>query len=175
MNTKKIVSIILAAVMMMCAFTACGEKSDIPTGYKLASNEVCDFDFIVPITWTVSLSDGTVAAYCSPSDPSSISVMPGELQHADSTVADWWTENLTDFQSVYDEFTVIGEKDATLGGVAGKEYTCTAKLGENSYRFEITAVVLRSRLYMMTFTSTDALYEDHATVLETIKEHFTFK
>ena len=171
---KKLLSIILVFAMACCILTACGEKSDIPTGYKMASNEVCDFDFIVPVTWTVSLSDGTVAAYCSAADPSSISVMPGALEYADTTVSDWWEASKAEFESVYDEFTVIEEKDATLGGAPGKAYTFTGKIGENSYRFEITAVVFRSRLYMMTFTSTDALYENHTEALATVKENFKF-
>lgn len=170
---KKIISLIIAAVMLL-AVVGCAKEADIPSGFKLASNEICDFNFVVPETWTVSLSEGTVAAYCSPADPSSISVMPGELENSDSSVEDWWEAHKTDFESVYDEFTLLSEEEAILGGVTGKCYTFTGKLGENTYRFEITAVVLRSRLYMMTFTSTEDKYEDHTQTLELVKEHFTF-
>ncbi len=171
---KKIISLILAGVMLVCAFGGCAKEGDVPSGFKRASNEVCDFDFFVPETWTVSLSDGTVAAFCSPTDPSSISVMPAEMEYADSTVDDWWSTHKADFESVYDEFTLLSEEEATLGGIAGKSYTFTAKLGENAYYFEITAVVKHSRIYMMTFTSTEELYENHTDTLDAVKEHFCF-
>lgn len=170
---KKIITLFIAATILLTA-AGCAKESEIPSGFKLASNEVCDFDFMVPETWTVSLSEGTVAAYCSPTDPSSISVMPGELENTDTTVEDWWEAHKADFESVYDEFTLLSEEEATLGGVTGKCYTFTGKLGENTYRFEITAVVLRSRLYMMTFTSTEDKYEDHEDTLALVKEHFAF-
>ena len=170
---KKIISLIIAAAMLLVA-AGCAKEAEVPSGFKLASNEVCDFNFMVPETWTVSLSEGTVAAYCSPADPSSISVMPGELENTDTTVDDWWASHKSDFETVYDEFVLLSEEEATLGGVIGKCYTFTGKLGENVYRFEITAVVLRSRLYMMTFTSTEDKYEDHEQTLELVKEHFSF-
>lgn len=180
---KKILALILAGVMLICMLGGCAKEGDVPSGFKRASNEVCDFDFFVPETWTVSLSDGTVAAFCSPSDPSSISVMPAEMEYADSTVDDWWATHKADFESVYDEFTLLSEKEATLGGIAGKSYTFTAKLGADAaaegesvatYYFEITAVVKHSRIYMMTFTSTEELYERHTETLDAVKEHFSF-
>ncbi len=182
---RKIITLVIAAAMLICTFSACAKEEGVPSGFKTASNEVCDFDFYVPETWTVSQSSGTVAAYCSPADPSSISVMPGELEHADDTVDDWWKNYKSDFESVYKNFTLISEKEAILGGVKGKSYTFTANLTDAAetgdvkekpvtYYFNITAVVLRSRLYMMTFTSTEDLYEDHTTVLESVKENFKF-
>lgn len=186
---KKTFTLILAAVIMLGILSSCAKEKDVPSGFMRASNEACDFDFFVPDTWTLSQSSGTVAAYCSPTDPSSISVMPAELEHADSTVDDWWAAHKSDFESVYDDFTMISEVEATLGGIKGKCYTFTAKLASSSstgdegesaedtgvtYYFEITAVVKHSRIYMMTFTSTDTLYENHTSTLETVKEHFSF-
>lgn len=172
---KKLISLILALVLGIAALSSCQKADvDIPDGYQLASNEVCDFDFFVPETWKLSLSDGTVAAYCSPSDPTSISVMPGELEHTDTTVDDWWADYQTDFTGTFDEFTVISQTDATLGGAPGKCYSFTAKLGENSYRFEITAVIYQARLYMLTFTSIDSMYENHTETLADVKEFFKF-
>lgn len=179
---KKISALILAAVLVLGMLSSCAKDKDTPSGFKRASNEVCDFDFFVPETWTLSQSSGTVAAYCSPTDPSSISVMPAELENADSTVDDWWALHKADFETVYSDFTMISETEATLGGIKGKCYTFTAKLNSSSeteedstiYYFEITAAVKHSRIYMMTFTSTDTLYENHTKTLEAVKEYFSF-
>lgn len=171
---KKAITSLLCAALAALILFGCSEPSDIPSGFKLASNDACDFDFVVPSTWTVSLSDGTVAAYCSPTDPSSISVMPGELENADSTVDDWWASYQSDFESVYSETEVVGITDAMLDGVKGKTYTLTGKLGDNTYRFEITAAVYHSRIYMVTFTSTPELYENHTETLASVIENFKF-
>lgn len=171
---KATMSIFCAALAVLLLF-GCSEQSDVPAGFKLASNDACDFDFVVPSTWTVSLSDGTVAAYCSPTDPSSVSVMAGELEHADSTVDDWWASYLPDFESVYSETEVVSVTDAVLDGVKGKTFTLTGKLGENVYRFEITAAAYHSRIYMVTFTSTPELYENHTETLASVIENFKFR
>lgn len=166
---KGIIGVILLSAVL-CAFSGCSEK-EIPTGFKAASDNTCDFDMFVPESWTVSLKNGTAAAYCSPSDPSSISVMPGELEYTNSTVDDWWNNYKEDLGTVFSEFTLLSEEEASLGGVSGKCYTFTAKLGENEYRYEITAVIKHSRIYMMTFTSTDQLYESHTDTLASVKEY----
>lgn len=188
-NIRRLLCVLLAAVMLS-SFAGCSsEDPDIPDGFTLASNEYCDFDFIVPETWTVSMSQGTVAAYATLDDPSSVSVMPGELKNTDTTLDDWWKSYKSDLEDIYSNVTYVSEEDATLGGVTGKCYTFTATLGEDSdeteetgdtadkktvYRFEITAVIKYSRIYMMTFTSTEDKYQNHTRTLTDIKEHFKF-
>ena len=172
---KKLTVCLVAVILCAAAVLTGCSKSDGHDGYKMIANDACDFYFYVPETWTVSLSDGTVAAYCSPADMSSISVMPGELEYANSTVEDWWETYKTDFAAVYSEFTLLEEYDAALDGAAGKCFVFTGKLGENTYRFDLTAVLKHSRLYMLTFTSTPALYENHTDTLDDMKEFFKFR
>jgi len=179
-NIKRLVCILLAAVMLS-SFAGCSKEGEIPDGFVLASNEYCDFDFIVPETWTVSMSQGTVAAYATLDDPSSVSVMPGELENTDTTLDDWWKSYKSDLEDIYSNVTYVSEEDATLGGIKGRCYTFTATLGEDKegekkavYRFEITAVIKYSRIYMMTFTSTEDRYENHTRTVTDIKEHFKF-
>ncbi len=182
-NIRRIVCMLLAAVMLS-SFAGCAKEGEIPDGFTLASNETCDFDFIVPETWTVSMSQGTVSAYATLDDPSSVSVMPGELENTDTTLDDWWNSYKGDLEDLFSDITYVSEEEAELGGVKGKCYTFTCTLGKNDdenenekkpvYRFEITAVIKYSRLYMMTFTSTEDRYQNHTKTLNDIKEHFKF-
>lgn len=190
---KRFISVILFVVMLACVFTGCGEKSDIPEGYKLASNESCDFDFYVPQNWTVSLSSGTVSANTNAMrDSTSISVMPGSLSSGITSLDEWWKSYVPEFQRVFGEMSEVTVTDCTLDGVEGKCYTFTASLGDPAaetaettegtasadkptvYYYEITAVIHHSRIYMMTFTSTDELYENHTDTLAEVKEYFKF-
>ena len=189
---KRLISVILFAVMLVSVFAGCDE-SDVPDGYKLASNESCDFDFYVPQNWSVSLSSGTVSANTNAlNDKTSISVMPGSLSAGITSLDAWWESYLPEFRRVFGEMSDVTVTDCALDGVDGKCYTFTASLGDPAaetteaadgtaevekatvYYYEITAVIHHDRIYMMTFTSTDALYESHADTLASVKEYFDF-
>ena len=164
---------VLAALIAVTALASCGKKVE-HAGYKLAAGEADDFDFYVPQSWTVSMTEGTVAAYCSAADPSSISLMPGELEHADSTPDDWWATYESEFSAVYDDYNLIETKDDSLGGTAAKTYVFSGKLLDTEYHFEITAAVRSGRIYMLTFTSTPDNYENHADTLADVTEFVKF-
>jgi len=171
--SRKILAAVLAAVALL-SFMGCSQDNTAPDGFKNAANDACDFDFFVPLAWTVSLSDGTVAAYCSTVDASSISVMPGEVPNADTTVDDWWVSHKADLEKIYTDMSAVSVSDALLGDVAGKSYAFTAALAGNTYYFEITAVRALGRIYMMTFTSTPDLKDNHTETLASVKEYFRF-
>lgn len=169
----RVTALVIAAMLACGALASCGEKAEHP-GYKLARGDADDFDFYVPQSWTVSMTEGTVAAYCSPADPSSISLMPGELEHADSTPDDWWAAYESEFSSIYTDYSLIEAKDDSLGGCAARTFVFSGKLLDNEYHFEITAAVRSGRIYMLTFTSTPDKYENHADTLADVKEFVKF-
>ena len=181
---KKFIRIIclILTLAALTSFAGCSGSGDVPTGFKLASNEVCDFDFVVPEAWTVSMSQGTVSAYATLDDPSSISVMPGELEFNYTSVSEWWKDYMDEIEAMFEDVTVISETAITLGGTPGMSYVFTAKLpgdvkeGETKtvYKYEITAVIRYSRLYMMTYTSTEKQFAEHETVVAAVKEYFKF-
>ncbi len=181
---KKFIRIIclILTFASLAAFTGCSGSGDVPSGFKLASNDVCDFDFVVPESWTISMSQGTVSAYATLDDPSSISVMPGELEFNYKSVSEWWKDYKDELEAMLVNVTYISETAITLGDTPGMSYIFTAELpgevkeGETKtlYKYEITAVIRYSRLYMMTFTSTDKQFDEHESVLTAVKEHFKF-
>lgn len=181
---KKIIKVIALAVVLatLLSFAGCSGSAEIPSGFKLASNEVCDFDLVVPETWTVSMSQGTVSAYSTLDDPSSITAMPGELEFNYKTVDAWWKDYKDEIEATFTDVEYISETAATLGDTPGMSYVFTAKLpgdvkeGETKsvYKYELTAVIRYSRLYMVLFTSTDKAFAEHENTLTVMKEHFKF-
>ena len=175
---KKTVKILLCTVLLAACTVllfGCAGEDYVPDGYMLASGDVNDFDLYVPKSWTVSLSDGTVAAYYSAADPSSVSVMPGGLEHADTTVDDWWEGYVSDFEKVYKDFALLSESDAEMGGENGRKYEYKGTLGDYTYRFELTAVIHEGNIYMFTYTSTEELFANHTDEVGKMIGYFSFR
>ncbi len=177
MTRKVLIKVICTVLVLASALLlfGCAKDGSVPDGYMLASGDANDFDLFVPKSWTVSLSEGTVAAYCSNTDPSSVSVMGGGVEHADTTVDDFWEIYKSEFETVYTDFTLVETKDAALGGENGKCYVFTGKIGENTYRFEMTVVIHGGYVYMFTFTSTEELYKNHTTEVTKMLGYFRFR
>lgn len=176
MKKLSVISALLALFACLSLFTACGEKEGpkAPDGMKLASGENVDYYLYVPETWKVDRSDLYTSAYFSSGDATSISAtaygVGGEVAELDS----WWKGFCEEMKSVYGEVTEVETKKAKLDGVAGKEYTFTAKLGEEQYNYIVTAVVKDYYVYYITYTSTPDYYEDHLEELSKVVESFKF-
>lgn len=172
----KKVSLILAVILLsLTALTSCSEASDVnvPNGMQLCTNDVINYNLFVPAEWTPSISTGAVGAYCSAEDPTNVSVMAWNVDSA-MTLDLWWEQYCSDFDMVFDEMTLISSENATLGDVAAKKYTYTAKLGEYEYYYAQYACIHWSMVYVLTFTSTPELYEEHTEELADIIEYFEF-
>ncbi len=154
-------SIALGLVIMALALTGCSGDTEAPTGYKTASGEAADYTFFVPEEWTVDLSTGATSAYCSPEDPSSVSVMAWELPHTDTTLDEWWEMNLEDISLVFQNVVVEEPENVTMDGVYGKKYTYTADLGEFSYKIQQTAAIRSGSVYLVTYTSLADTFDTH--------------
>lgn len=171
----KKIALLLAVLILSLPLAACGEKSDIkvPNGMQLCTNDVINYNLFVPSEWTPSISTGAVGAYCSAEDPTNVSVMAWNVDSS-MTLDAWWDGYVTDFELVFDEMTVVSSETTTLGDVAAKKYTYTAKLGEHEYYYVQCACIHWSMVYVLTFTSTPENYETHTEDLADILEYFEF-
>lgn len=167
---------ICAAVLTAAVLSSCAADSDVPTGMLRASDETVDYELFVPDDWTVDLTGGAVSAYRSKSDPMSVSVMVWNLPYADTTLDDWWETYRAEFDLIFTDFSLESLETTTLDGVAANQYTYTAKLGENEYRYTQIAAIRRSSVYLMTVTElaelTEELTETHQSDLDEIVEFF---
>lgn len=176
MKKLSALSTILATLILAAALVSCSsEQSEAPYGMKLITdeNEVVNYNLYVPESWTASISTGAVGAYCSNTDTTNVTVMAWNVS-ADETVDTWWDKYRADFDLVFDEFTLTSEESTTLGGVAAKKYTYTAKLGDNEFNFVQCACIHWSMVYIMTFTSSPDNFASHAEDFSDIITNFEF-
>jgi len=145
---------VLLVALLLCLstfFFACS-KSEVPSGMKEASDPaVVDYHLYVPENWTVDMQTGAVSAYFSSSDPSSVNVMAWSVPNTDYKPEQWWEESLVDIEDVYSDFKLESTAETTLDGVAAVEYTWSARIGDNAYRFMQVAAVRKSMVYVFTY------------------------
>ncbi len=191
---KRIVSIILAAVILLsCAMLAsCGSDKDedgTPKGMKLISAESASYKFYVPTTWQADVASGATTAYYSLTDTSSVSVMVFTLENSDSDVSDWWKSFLSDFKNVYNDFELISEEEAVLDGAAAAKFVFTGSLvhkdeksgaeDKETFKFMQVAAVKTKKLsspevYVITYTSSPEVYDDHIEEVTKMVDEFRF-
>ncbi len=174
---KRIISA-MALLLALCLLLAgCNKNSDdnTPNGYKLASSDEADYLFYVPESWIIDTSTLYTSAYVSAGDVSSISVTAYGLERESTTVADWWKGYQDQLTGTFSGYEAVSEKEITMGGVDGMQYTYTATLADVKYNFVCTAVVKANYVYYMLYTSTPTYFENHLTELDAIISYFNFK
>lgn len=192
---KKIISIISLLLCTAMLFAGCGEQNETgaPDGYQLISSEEADYNLYVPSDWIPGISNLSTSAYFSRgADATSISVTAFGANIAGETVESWWEGYKGEFEAEFDNFEVVSEEDAQLGGVDGKKYTFTATKGFNEttapaegetapeatpkqYNFVCVAVVKDTYVYFLLYTSTPEYYEEHLDTLSEVVNYFSFE
>ncbi len=173
-RTISIISLFLALCLILAG---CGNKSEegVPDGYQLASSDEADYLFYVPSGWIVDTSTLYTSAYVSAGDASSVSLTAYGLERESTTVADWWNGYTEQFGKAFTDMETVSEKEITMGGVSGIQYTYTAKMADTQYNFVCSAVIRGSNVYYMLYTSTPTYYENHLEELDGIISNFNFK
>ncbi len=178
---KKVSAVSLLLCIMLCfgSFAGCAKKnSDVPDGMKLISSDDADYYMYVPDVegmWRVDRSDKYTSAYYSSGDQTSISTTAFNITKSGVTVESWWEEFRPEIEKTFSDVGEIIEADARIDGVNGKEYKFSGKIGDDEYKYIITAVVKDSYVYFITYTSIPKYYENHLEDLEKVIDTFTFK
>ncbi len=169
-RTFLLITLALALLLSSCAKNG---ADGAPTGYVKASDEQADFTLYVPQSWTIDLSSAAAGAYCSASDPSSVSVMAWELPNADTTLDEWWELNRSEIESVFTEFAVVSDENTTVDGLYAKKVVYTASIGGYAYQYMQVAAIKGTSVYLFTYASVEENYETHleevAKMLEFLK------
>lgn len=169
---KKITAILLA-LFAIFSLTACGANDNAPSGMKLASNEICDYYFYVPTNWTVSMSTGVTSAYYSEKDRSNISMTSYAL--ADTmTAEEYWESIKSTYTALFAEMSEPEVKTTALDGIEAKQYTYTAKAGEEQYKIMQVFCVKGDTVYVFTFTATPEKFEEHIDKVALVLAEFRF-
>ena len=160
-KTLKITAILVLSVILALSFASCKKDETVPDGMKKASDEKADFTLFVPESWTVDMTEAAVGAYCSKSDPSSVSMMAWELEYSDTSLDDWWELNISEIKNVFTDVEVTSTEDMTIDGLYAKKYVYTANLGEYSYTILQAACIKKSTVYLFTYESVPENFDGH--------------
>lgn len=180
LTMKKTKSLLTAALLAgTLLFGSCASDPNAinpPSGMTLSCDpEVTDYYFFVPEEWTVDLTTSASGAYYSNSDPSSVSMIVWETEHADSTLDDWWEANVADLQLVFQNFALESQENATMDGKYAQRYVYTVDLGENHYKIMQIGALNNGKIFLFTYTSLVDSYDAHLEDVEKITENIIIK
>jgi hypothetical protein len=138
--------------------------ADVPAGMKeISDTAIHDFRLFVPETWTTDLQNGTVSAYVSDTDRTSISLVRGYPTNA-NTLPEYFANLEKDYKDKLGDYTLITKEEqqkATASLLDSLRYEFTATRNGVTYHFFQVLFVKGSYVYTFTYTATDALYESH--------------
>ncbi len=177
MKLKALFAVLILTLTVFSGCSASGTDIEAPDGMKLFSNEHTDYTAFVPASWTVDMSTGTLSAYVSSADASSVVITAQMLGQDDPKTLDgYWKHYEESFNSTFKEFEYVGEAPTTttLSGEPANKYVYTAKLGDNQYKFMQVVVIREMTVYVITYTSTPEGYDANLEDVEKILDNFSF-
>jgi ABC-type glycerol-3-phosphate transport system substrate-binding protein len=166
---KRFLSVALALVILLC-LVGCGGEDGVPNGMKLASNkDIVSYSLFVPEDWIIDEQSAMTMAHVSSANKSSVSVMQWNLTEQTKTIDLWWSDyHKKELQNSFDTFTVLEEGiEGEIDGIASKSYTYTVTISGTTYKYYVTAVIDQGSIHLITYTSTEALYDE---TLSTVKD-----
>ena len=151
---KRILVFAIILAMSVTLLASCKDEGDgTPSGMKLASDlEISDYYLYVPKGWTVDMSTGITSAYVSSVDKSNVSVSYGVP--SENNLEEFWTNNKSHYESIFEEFTVLEEGGiAKLGEYDAARYNYTAKYEGKEYQFLQYMTIKGAYVYIFTYTA----------------------
>ncbi len=179
---KKIIAICLCIAACL-AFSACDKNASditVPHGMQLASDtEIPDYTLFVPTAWTVDIQTGTTAAYLKDPLGNILATFTASFtQNKDSgtTLDNYFESYKAEFESVFGgiDKAKLEETDITLDEVKAKQYIYDASFGGVDYKFRQVVCFREGRIYTLTYSATEKLYESNVNDMSLIIDNFKF-
>lgn len=164
---KKILTVLLLCVMLF-GMVSCKDEG-VPDGMKLASNtDIVLYSLFVPEDWIIDEQSAMTMAHVSDSNKSSVSVMQWNMSQDSTTVDEWWTNyHKKELSASFPSFTVLEEGTETIvDSRPAKSYTYTITFSETVYKYYVIGVLDQGSVHVITYTSTEELYEEALTVVK---------
>ena len=176
MKLKAFILTLLAAVML---FSSCAAKkdTDIPDGMQLLSNKYVDYTAYVPEEWKVNEPTATPYAYVGTQDASSVNIVAQSYtnEQAEAGLEGYWKSYSKDFKKTLSDFDCQSKPtEILLDGVAAHQYVYTATLSGIEYKYQQTICMHEGYVYIITYTSTPELYDEHTDEVKKIIKTFKF-
>ncbi len=172
---KKIITLTLALALLCASLASCGDSDEAPDGMLLASGDAADYYMYIPEDWTVDLQTGATTAHVSSADRSNVGAYTWTLEYTDDTVDTWHERQLEDLTAGFSDYNEESVTETELDGVFAKEYVFTATLGGEARKYRQTAAVKGGHVYVITYSTTPELFDEHSDEAYRIVEEFRFR
>ena len=183
---NKVLSVLLIC-MFVFALASCGSDSagtgDVPTGMKPLSNDITDYVIYIPQDWTPDVSTGVVSAMAY--DRTNVNVIEVTADEDVNSVDDFFADYEVQLKDMLKDYKLETDPVNTkLGGFDAKEYIYSGSIGGSVYKYrQVISLVNKSfagitndyRVYMITYTATEDLYDTHTEEVDKIINSFSFK
>ena len=153
-----------------------------PEGMQIASSDVVEYRFYVPLSWVCDAESQMSEAYYPESEKTNVTVTSyspsAEEREAGMELLDYVKKCLVDYRASIKNFpNEITVSDTTVAGKPAKSVEFMANYGDASYKIR-QVVFYASELglyYAVTYTATAERYNQHMADFEAMIAAFTFR
>ncbi len=167
MKITKILSVILAAMMLAFTLVSCSDDEDAPDGYKKISEDSIGYTLYVPNDWESSGPCGAIDSF----DKSKVSLMgfdAGDAQTAEECF-EIYKDDIVSALNLTDESFIEEQTPAKLGRHDAVEYKFKATISGKEYTFlqiiyhtyNQSGLISRPEAYIFTYTAETVNYDAH--------------
>ena len=164
----------LPALLCGCGGVGTGtDGTEAPRGMQNAAPQGAAYYLFVPEDWLVDRRDGITVVSVSSYATASITLADFS---SDKTPAEYWDASREETEARFTEITMKEDgKNAAMGGVAALRYAFSGKYHDgNVYSFLQCIAKKDGRLYVLTYTASEAEYDTYLSGANTIIENFRF-
>jgi len=184
---KKLLALLLVFAALL-SFAACSKDgSDVPEGYKLASDsEACAYSLYIPEAWVMG-NDGTNMTTASlpggKEEKCNISFAPVPMEEwgEGMDVPTFWQSQIPQYKALFGESFVIvdqpspTEPNAAIGSFKAFRYVYTVTYNGANYKImQVLAPVSPNEVYIFTYTATADHYDTHLEAVNSILSYIKF-
>ena len=148
--------------------------ANAPEGMKIASDDVVEYFFYVPNSWTVSETSSANAATAP--DGSYVSVVPYLPSGEGISVREYFEKSEEMMQTTSGgHYTRLLEKEITIGGGKALQYEYEYTVGGVTYRYLQIIVGYKSTIYNLTYTALPQNFDTNRADVNAMIAAFTFR
>lgn len=178
---KKVICLLFAFSMMILT-ASCGtgnNDTSAPANSKLAENKFADYTFYYPDDWTLDHDTSFISIIGGgnsliPEDKS-VSVMVNDLTQPKTTPSEFWVQSQSYLSVTFSDLNELSVEELKVGGADACKVVYTAKITDKVYKFGQTFVIRSGAVYIITYTATEADFDEASNAYNMVLETFYFK
>jgi len=174
----------LLLLFLLLTFTLFGCQKNIdenagPENTLLAQNDFANYYFFYPDDWTLDSNTTFISIIKSDSliTPAnrSISVMESDLVDAKMSLTDFWAQSKKLVNETFKEFTEVSTEEIKVAELDALTAVYTTKTTDKVYKFKQTFIKNGGKVYIITYTATEADFDKSNDAYNTVLQTFKFR